>query len=1215
VTVRGPARLTRTLLLAVLLCLGPSGRAAEYDPRVAAEILRLLPRWPSARVEIPSAVYHRFVELRKLGPPRPDPPVPYIISTQVHKLVIDGKSAELSVSFHLQVLDPRGSAHIPLLPRSLAFQDIRINGKPAKLIPLSERLVPLANNAPALQQAKRAPPAGWLALKPENEGAYVVAARAVLTSRSTGDTGAFAYPRCRSARTELRVTAKRALDVRSPYAVGTIAGTTGSLALRPGSQMAFRWRPLLARAEHEPVLTTRCQAACDLGPGTIVVNARLDVTIRRGAADRLVLELPPTADRVSVSGRDLRRTGDLGRGRTVHLRGPVRGRTRIGLRFEVPRRRAKGPVTLDYFGVRGAVPTGGRLIVSNSGGGELLEEETERLEAEAFFGLPEELLALSAEKPLLAYSIRRGRWRLACNAVHASELPLPPTIIEKAEHVIVCRKGGNAIGKSTFEVSNSSRQFLRVRLPAGSKLRVAVVDEQAVAVTPGAPGAFILPLKKSITTMGGLVSFPVELVYTTRIPPLRENGTFRANLPRVDAPIAYTTCRLYLPEEIHVSKWSGPLEHVKLFTTEREHDTMVVGRSHRTGERPPEPTTAGSGQVTFVTDAQSNAEVIAANRYRAAVEAYNKKEFGNAKVLLENTVRLFPKSTWSQNARKLLDNVRLALDQPEEGRLAYKAAPKSGKTRARMEQLSRSIRAGDEKLLDEQKALLTKGEKLAQQGQSAAAAEALSGSIVLGHKLRQRGQAGKEQAALMSRAQTQLKPEMEKQKKLLAVEQQLARLKDKLRQTRRAAKDVNGADEQTDDIFAEEGDETVDPKGTARKEKDSTQALEVKEKMLHALEDLAQAGERTKEPARPAPATLSTASPGKNVFLQRARQHLRGPQDTFANAPAQTDVDRLAAKKEELHELQEKLDESVQKVAELQQRAPLRKPRKPRPKVTPPPVQLPQITVPPQKQDPDQTVTRTYVVPTNVRGPGYGGGGGGQSFNGDKLAEMVKSNIQPGTWAPTDGGFRYQVRNGKLVVTGGRQVQKQVADVLGNLAKNWGQNIDVPSFNTNVSKRLAVNAGVRWIRGNNDVTYGVVDEGTLRALAEFGQRRQRDAAFHENPMRNPTAVGTRTVIANNDTITVEQSADTGNWYDYNDNRVFVPHDKYLLISNNGYVTAVGGTQTYHWTERVAAKRVIIEVAPKVDLPLVGRVFKFEKTLLAPEDEPVLEARYEVGEAE
>ncbi|MFW6159424.1 MAG: hypothetical protein ACOC8E_08715, partial [Planctomycetota bacterium] len=213
----------------------------------------------------------------------------------------------------------------------------------------------------------------------------------------------------------------------------------------------------------------------------------------------------------------------------------------------------------------------------------------------------------------------------------------------------------------------------------------------------------------------------------------------------------------------------------------------------------------------------------------------------------------------------------------------------------------------------------------------------------------------------------------------------------------------------------------------------------------------------------------------------------------------------------------------------------------------------------------------------------------------------------------TDGDQGVQIdvseRNGKVTVTATPEFQDRIGGNLAGLRTNWGQKVNVRSFNAYVPEGVAANLGVNWSRGQNDVTYTLVDEGQVRALFDLYQRFGQRGGFRVNPQDNPAAVGGGTAIANNDLINVLAAGDDANTVDYNDNRITLPHDKYLLISNGDYITAVRATETRHWTERAEAERIVPEVTPKIDLPLVGQVVKFEKTLLQPEDDTTLRAAY------
>ena len=1443
----GPRALAAWLLSAACAACVGTASAAAYNPDVVRQVLRLTPKaWPGVQVEIPSAVYREFVRQQKLGPREHLPPVPYLIDHQEHLLTLADEHVRLDASVHLRVFDPDAAGWIRLLPRSIAFRDVRVNGRPDKLEPVDAagRRLPVRNQSPGKGRARRE---GWLAWKPPGPGVFAITAHARVKPSRDGARRRLRCPRCQSVRTTLRVTSEGGWEVSSPDAAGRIlpgpGGTAGSLTLRPGTVLSVTWRDPLARAEHEPLLTATCHAACDFAPDALRVNARLEVLIRRGKTDRLILDLPPGADHVSVGGADVRRVDGRGATRTLHLRGTLSGRVSLDLRFEIPRAAPTGRATLGHFGIRGAVGAG-HLIVSNSTGGELLEDETERLEEEAFFGLPDELLALSKEKPALAYAIQRGRWRLTCDTVLASEVKLPPALVDAAHHVLVLRPDGNLMGRAAFDVRNSHRQFLLLRLPKRCRVLLALVDKKAVAITPAPDGSVAVPLRKSIPTVGGLVSFPVEIVYTGRSAGLGRKGRLRLVLPTVDAHVAYTTCRLYAPEGARFVDWRGNVRHVDRLITERAHDSMVVGRSHQ-ADLPPAET------PSLVLNAMGNLGDVAGNYFAAGEEAYRAKRLADAKEAFEKVIQTAPTSPAAARAQKLLGNIRLALQPAPEAGLPAKPTSRLG--RARGQQITRGIQAGEEERLGEQRKMLRQGEQLARRGRSAEAAELFGGVILLGDELRRRGQSGKEQEAIVSRARAQLQEQLRRQKKLLQVEEQLVQTQRRLQQVdqteapdkpsgamryraqptegditnaaaalRRLTDGGQGAarpaprrptrrkpdQEIAEDVFGadEDGEKAKELRKVER-------SLAEQKRIVEALEWLggAQKGEKKPKP-KAAPETtipvLGAAAggpdaavaatgrlavrgrAGKDVLLQRARS--RAAQPSPGQAAPQTEANQLATKQAELSQLTQQLRD-LQRAKETHQRRLQQDMAKVKPRDTgavaaegrPGPVQngaeslinagdyegalrMLDAARDTARAAKDRDVSREL---DRIRRLADRAQQGRERLKADEdkrrleqarllaepegerlddlrrirgerpleparrlyrdkqyalaakhadavlradpesrealafrdrclaakadeeraVREMIKSVVPPATWQPfhpddwdekrkrtagitlekwemeeaerperrtvvryydvTDltveirhksrrhdlmktvaenvkapvGGITVlsdgrptgtktiAYRNGKLVVTHTPEVQEQVRELLHSFRRHWEQKVNVSSFNTFIPEDVAVRNGVVWTKGNNDVKYAVVDEGIVRTLVDLSQDNPRTLGVETNPLANDAPVGGNTFIANNDRINVDFGADTGNTLDYLDNGVFVPHGKYLLVSNGDYLTVVQASKMHHLTERIARRRVVVAAAPRLHLPLVGRVIKFEKTLLGPGEEPVLCGDYRFPE--
>ena len=524
--------------------------------------------------------------------------------------------------------------------------------------------------------------------------------------------------------------------------------------------------------------------------------------------------------------------------------------------------------------------------MSNSTGGELLEDEAVGLEEEAFFNLPEDVVALSSERPALAYVIQRGRWRLACDIVLASEVKMPPTIIDRAAHTIVRRADGNIIARTSLEVRNRDRQFIRVRMPKGAKVLVALVDDKSVAITKGAAGEFILPLKKSIATVGGLVSFPVEIIYTQTSPGLGLRGELEHLLPRVDAPIAHTTCDLYLPDEFAFLNWRGPLEHVAPAEAERPRESMVIGRAHKaepTGWLAPfapfrlfgfESRSARLYRRAKADEARLKAEaleaappapakpdpdMVANNYYRAAVEAYNRKDLDKARGLLERTIKTAPKSVAARNAKKLKTNIATVIVVDK----SSSSGSKGGRFgRARRQTIQKQVRSGEEDMLLEQRHMLRRADELAQGGQRQASAETYGGVIALADELRKRGQDTKELRAIVGRARSGLREQLAIQDKATRRAQKLGETRERVARARQAAQQGQRASRAAQQAAQQ----------AQRSAQQFSRQVKEQEDVVRALKELldpeARPGGKAKEPRRGAEAD-------KRVLLQKGRRRAR----------------------------------------------------------------------------------------------------------------------------------------------------------------------------------------------------------------------------------------------------------------------------------------------------------------------------------------------------
>ncbi|MBL8971144.1 MAG: hypothetical protein JNK56_11210, partial [Myxococcales bacterium] len=155
----------------------------------------------------------------------------------------------------------------------------------------------------------------------------------------------------------------------------------------------------------------------------------------------------------------------------------------------------------------------------------------------------------------------------------------PPVVVDVAAYTIATSREGRALMRAHYEVRNERAASLKLTPPPGfTVLGVRVAGETAVIARDG-DGAWRVPLQRSVDTVAGLLSFPVEvaLLGDGAVPWARREQR-ALPLPRLDAPVAVTRVTLHLPPGYRSRLQPGDGEVVAAFTRgEGIHYGMGVG--------------------------------------------------------------------------------------------------------------------------------------------------------------------------------------------------------------------------------------------------------------------------------------------------------------------------------------------------------------------------------------------------------------------------------------------------------------------------------------------------------------------------------------------------------------------------------------------------------------------------------------------------------------
>lgn len=513
--------------------------------------------------EVPTAVIEQFLrENRRFD----QTPIPVIGEDARYELILtDGAPASLQVFMRIRVLEVLDYPEIPVLSAAYAWKDITLNGKPA---------------AAALKGE-------WLTIAPLSVGVHELSAKVtLLPSMLEGNRLAMKIPR--TSRTQVRFEASKGLTLQVGAGEATpstqIPGladkpTRGEVAIPPADRLELNWAPPMVQLERPPRFEVSGVTAWNLDETTQQVTLDLDVAIVDSRAEVLEFDLPHAVEKINVTGADVREAQVRGQHVTVYLRGKIEENTRLRMEWEsaLP---ASGLKSFQGVRLQSGHWSSGTLVISNSAGNaEVLAEGMSGLEPMALADVPPQARALLQGTPVLAYSVASRQFSAQVDVVSLAEFALRESIADLAHFELSYLEDGSMMGRVRYEIRNRNKQFLKLELPAGARVLVSKVNEKAVALAPmvESPDTYRLPLVRSTSSVKGLVSFPVEIVYVTKTSALERRGEVSLQLPRIDLPVAYAWCNAYLPEKMKVSDWRGTLKQVERFSSETATESLGYG--------------------------------------------------------------------------------------------------------------------------------------------------------------------------------------------------------------------------------------------------------------------------------------------------------------------------------------------------------------------------------------------------------------------------------------------------------------------------------------------------------------------------------------------------------------------------------------------------------------------------------------------------------------
>ncbi|MCO4744696.1 MAG: hypothetical protein KC912_07905 [Proteobacteria bacterium] len=123
----------------------------------------------------------------------------------------------------------------------------------------------------------------------------------------------------------------------------------------------------------------------------------------------------------------------------------------------------------------------------------------------------------------------------------------PPTVVDVAQYTIATSGEGRVLMRALYEVRNERGQWLEVKPPEGMSFLGARVGADTAFPVEGDDGSWRIPLLRSVETVEGLLTFPVEVAFIGEVDEWGLSEDRELGLPTLSADVALSRVTLYLP--------------------------------------------------------------------------------------------------------------------------------------------------------------------------------------------------------------------------------------------------------------------------------------------------------------------------------------------------------------------------------------------------------------------------------------------------------------------------------------------------------------------------------------------------------------------------------------------------------------------------------------------------------------------------------------------
>jgi hypothetical protein len=340
------------------------------------------------------------------------------------------------------------------------------------------------------------------------------------------------------------------------------------------AQLSLNWvdaKQATAGVE-QPLAVAQTAVGLTFGDAEVRGRARVSWLLRRGQLDAVAIDTAGLGRDLEVIGPNVHEWVRNGDRIDIELKEAVDGRIDVDLRWtQAVSSEAEAQLAMPRVLPRQAYRTESFMQIARDGELEVLPTLT-GWSAVARAELPDWASGYIQGTATASYRRDGEDQGASFDLLRFVPLSGPPVMVDVAAYEIATTDEGRSLVQARYDVRNERASHLGLELPKGVRMLGVRVNGETVTPARDADSpeanteAWRIPLVRSLESVKGSLSFPVEVIFIGEAESWKKKESRDLQLPALDAPVAVSRVRVYLPPRYDNRVDVGDFQRVNAFS-------------------------------------------------------------------------------------------------------------------------------------------------------------------------------------------------------------------------------------------------------------------------------------------------------------------------------------------------------------------------------------------------------------------------------------------------------------------------------------------------------------------------------------------------------------------------------------------------------------------------------------------------------------------------